>query len=288
MKLNFPETADLIDAAKQAVLPGVLTAAVTFGLVRAVGGKRLAPLAGALAMVAGVATANTIRGSIPFDLQDNNRALWLVPLVGLTVEMVARLPRVSSAAGWVLRTQMAFVAAWVLTPRLLQEQSLWFVVVVANVMVLLWALGNKLTEQLPGSEVPLALAALINGVGWVVLYAAHYASVADWAVICGAAILGVALVAWLGKSEACGVVPVFALMVPGLLLRAYPEVTNNEQLLCYAALAVGCVALALLLIPKIGKPRQARLTVLRASLIILIPLLIACVLTMIYEDAPEF
>jgi len=287
VNLNWPETDDLLHAVQQAMLPGMLAAAVTFGLVRAVAGQRLSPLAGALAMAAGMATANYFRGTIPFDLTDSKRLLWLLPLVGLVVELVARLPRVTAPAGWVLRTQTALVAAWLLTPRPLHEQSLVIVLVIANLMLLLWALGTTLTEQLPGSEVPLALAALLNGVGWVVLYAAHYASLADWAVICGAATLGVALVAWCGKSPASGVVPVFALMGPGLLVRAYPEVTNNRQLICYAALALGCAALALLLIPKVGSPRPQRLTVLRASLLILLPLLTACLLTMVFEDTPE-
>jgi hypothetical protein len=275
----LPPPALLWETAREILLPAMGVSAVLFFLCLRLLGPRAGFIASALAVAAGFATANAIRGSVAFsnDNQGLHRLLWMAAAV-LPIGMLARVA--PAWLGEILRAGGAGLAAWVLVPMTSEEESLprWLPWAFAAVVLASWVVAEQASRRPAGGAGAWSFA-LAGVAASLVLLHASFARGADLALMLAGAMTGVALVGGLLGGDTGGAVPAGAVLLPGLLFFGNTETFSEVPLASWLLVALSPLALALTLMPFLERFAGARLFLLR-TVLVLAPIVPAIVLTM--------
>jgi hypothetical protein len=284
------------------VLPAALAAAAVFAVILLAGGSRWAAPGAALALAAGAGLGNWYRPALPWTSEQpewrwlpvlNGQLtlpapvwksegpvwhwlLWM-GLAALLVGLLTRVPYVPAVVRWLVRAAAAGLAAWLLVPEDLREETAWYVAAFAAVVFVEWALLEYLGESTPGGVIPLGLA-LTFFAGAAVLIHAGTARFTDVATFLSASLFGIAVAAR-QRADAGAVAPGVAVLLPGLLLMGQNTTFSKVPLTSFVLVALAPLALLPTLLPPVRRWEGIRLKLLQLTLI-LIPLVVAVVLAM--------
>jgi hypothetical protein len=280
---------------------------------RLLGRERMAPLAAALALAAGVLVGNHFHeamnftidktrppsfhdlqvvlgwsleskpeiagdgaaGNVDYDLPIKSSHYWLPWMAGLAllVELLARLPGVPPSVGWAARTLLAAFAGRLLTPGFARVASPWLSWFLGVAILLEWSILLALARRWKDGTTAAAMA-LCCLAGAVLLLHAGIASLMDPALLFFAALLGLAIVAWWLPGDTGPALAAAAMILPSLLLIGR-KTTDIEAVPEHCFLLVGLAPLAMtpLLLPVLARQQRWR----RWLPAILLPLLPAVV-----------
>ncbi len=274
----MPPLDEIRDALLQGVLPALAAAAIVLALVAWFGGAKEASAGAAFGFIAGAVLGLWLRGALTLASGDStwNRLPWAA-LAALCVGRIARIPGLPIVDGWLLRAATAFGIAWWVIPEAASEELVWLVPAFAAVIFLEWVI----LEYIADASTALCLTLTFLVAGGVLLHAGM-ASALDAAAACGAALAGLAVVAWWWRVDVGGAIPAVAVILPTLLLMGQRE-TGSETLLwtTFALPALAPLLLAVTL--PIGQTSAIRWYVVRLILV-LIPL--GTALALAREQAP--
>jgi hypothetical protein len=176
------------------------------------------------------------------------------------------------------------VGSWVVPAPWAQEYP-WIKPALGMVMLFSWIALDGAARVGANGQAALSLAGAFFAASAVIIYA-HSSLFMDIAVAMGFAMLGIAVVARVGKVDARGAIPAGIGFLPALMLNA--RFYLSENLVPLAAFwLVGLAPLALLpfSIPRIARQNRWLLGIARLVLL-LIPLVIAVALAMHFEELP--
>jgi hypothetical protein len=273
------------DRLRTLVLPtfGVALAVMLVG--RLIGGRRLAPLAAALALVAGVVAGNHFRQGeiISWWLDDAppphvgqllgmiGRTLegtasqaeevvagqhlrvpasrfWLPYLaaVAMLVELIAAWSTNLAGPLWAMRMAFAVFAARMLTPPDMRISLPAVPWALSAVIFFQWAVLTSLARNWQSSSVP-CIAAVCAIAAAIVILHAHSARLAETALLLGLSLFAVATVSCALSCDTSPVVAAAAVFIPGLLLSAFDETFSSVPVTSFALAACAPLALAITL-----------------------------------------
>jgi MFS family permease len=150
-------------------------------------------------------------------------------------------------------------------------------------LVLLWLVLDSLARAGRGAEVAAYLALVLMASGMLLLYA-HSARFMELAVLIGSAMLGLAVIASVGKADTSGAIPAAVVFLPGLLLGGRPSLAENQvPSASFWLITLAPATLAPFLIPALGR-RTGWLVILVRLVLILTPVVVALVLAAQYEQ----
>src|SRR5262245_6645503 len=206
-----------------AVLPSLAAAVAVLALSLIAGKQRGAAVGAALALAAGFAAGNYLRGVVPW-VPERSAWHWLpaAALAALAAGLIARIPRVPVPVRFLLRAAACALAACLLAPADLRAEKSWLQPAFLLVVLVEWEVLEGSAGRSPGGGVPLGLALVFVG-GAAVLIHAHSARLADVAFLVAAAFTGIAAVAWWARADGAGAMPGAAVLLPGLLLAGHSE-----------------------------------------------------------------
>ena len=220
-------------------------------------------------MVAGFAVANYRNTLFPWWPEGKNWQ-WL-PLLFLLAQfdgLFARVPTVPLWGGWRLRLVVGFLAALIIVPSNLHSgwpllfdgwpypfrARAWPIVAFTLFVALSWAGSETVARKAPGGSVALGLALATFGASIVILHA-HWASFAESITFPAAALLGIAIVAFIRKTDVSGALPGIAVFLPSMLLAVYDQMAELHAIPWYAFLlaALPPLSIGLLAIPPMSR-----------------------------------
>jgi hypothetical protein len=266
---HVPPPEDTLHAGELYLGPAAGAALVVFALVMLILGRKAALAAGSLAMVAGFAVANYRHTLFPW-WPEGKGWHWL-PLLFLLAQfdgLFARVPSVPLWGGWRLRLVIGFLTALIIVPHGLHRA--WPVVVdiwpypfaarafplIAFMLVVAfgWAGSEAVARQSAGGSVALGLSLSLFGASLVILHA-HWASFAESITFPAAALLGIAIVAFIRKSDVGGALPGIALILPSMLLVTHDQMAGSHTIPWYAFVlaALPPLTIGLLAIPPLSR-----------------------------------
>ena len=274
------------------LVPALGAALVVMVAVRYLGGERLAPLAAALALTAGIVAAllvadhferetfvwkrdqdrtrfkdlrftlaqslepspaeSTDKDYEPPPIQPSHAWLPWLMALAMAVELYARLPHIPVSLGWVSRTLVALLAGRMLTPADVRADMVWSSWLLALVILVEWAVLTYLAREWKDGTIPASLALCCHCAAIVILYAG-WASLVDWPLLVFAALLAVAGVAWVWEGDTGGGLPAVAIFLPGTMLNAQQGTFSNLSWHTFALVAVAPLSLTLMLIPALQR-----------------------------------
>jgi hypothetical protein len=204
--------------------------------------------------------------------------LWLAGLAML-VELLVRLPIVSSSVAWIARTWVvAMVAARLLTPADLRVEHPWLSWAVSGALLLEWALLVALARRWKDGTVP-AVAALWCACAVLLLHTCSLRSM-DVALYFFAALLGPAAVACRWPGDTGPAVVAAVMVLPGLLLFSYNDSSAwPVRVPVPSFLLMGLAPLALLpmLVPVLARQQRWKRW-LPSIVLLLVPTIAAVIL----------
>jgi hypothetical protein len=271
---HIPDTKDLLGSGEYALGPAAGAALLVFGVGLLAFGKKAAVPAAALAMLAGLGTANYFR--LVFDPWWPERrseggyvgsawipVLYLAALLNGVLATGSGVPRWGA---WWLRISVGFVAALVLVPHdlystwpVLVDRSpfpfrakVWPLAAFTLAVALGWAGTSAAARKEPGGVVGLGLALTLFGASFVVIHA-HFAKFADVLSIAGAALLIIAIVAAFTRVEVTGATAGVALLLPSALIVAATETYSEVPWYAFALAGLPPLTVGLTAIPPINR-----------------------------------
>lgn len=259
---HAPPAAELESAWWQALYPAALAAFLLFSINLVSFGRRAAGPAAAWALLAAVGLANYSRHAVPWwpDRRSDGSLVawhWLFLLVvlfqhdGTFLSADARTWRT-----WVRRLVLVGLAAWLLVPADLRDRH-WPLAAFAGLVLLGWAGSESVARQSPGGTVALGLAAAMFGAGFVLAHA-HSASLADALSIPGAALVGIAVVAFAARVEVSGAIPGVALLLPAVLLVGKNVTFSEVPWSAFILAGLPPVTIGLLAVPPFSRLGRGR------------------------------
>jgi hypothetical protein len=115
-----------------------------------------------------------------------------------------------------------------------------------------WAGSTKVARQWPGGWVALGLAAALFGASIVILHG-HTAKFAEAITVPAAALVGIALVAFVAKVEVTGALPGICVMLPACLLIGATEADSEVPTYAFALAGLPPIAIGLLALPPMAR-----------------------------------
>lgn len=264
---HVPPPEDTLKAGELYLGPAAGAGLVVFALVILVLGRRAALAAGAIAVVSGFAVANYRHTLFPWWPEGKNWQ-WL-PFLFLLAQfdgLFARVPSVPRWGGWRLRLVVGLLAAIIIVPVGLHSDWLqyldmtpypfrarvWPLLAFTVFVALSWAGSESVARQAPGGSVALGLSLAMFGASLVILHA-KWASFAESITLPAAALLGVAIVAFIRKSDVGGALPGVCVLLPSMLLVTYDQMGGLHAIPWYTFLlaALPPLSIGLLAIPPL-------------------------------------
>jgi hypothetical protein len=253
---HTPPQAELVDAGEFLLGPAAIVAFAIFESNLAIYGKKAAVQASAWAMLVAFGVANYLRGPLPW-LPDRPFQApaepwhWLVLLFVLfqhdgTFGSVGRTWR-----SWGRRLAVCGLAAWVFVPQEAYAK-LWPLAVFGALIFIGWVGSEALSQRVPGGTVPLGLSFSLLGASFVVAHA-HSARFADALAIPGAALFGIALVAFITRVDPSGAFAGVALVLPAVLLMSQQSTFSEISWYAFLLAAAPPVTIGLLAIPPLSR-----------------------------------
>lgn len=314
--MPLPPWGEVWDLLRLLLAPVAGVSLVLMLAVRCLGGERLAPLAAAAAVAAGVLVGNYFREAMlwridsdrPLNCRDLRTALgwsleskpvtegdegeslpvpparyWLPWLAGLAlvIDLLARVPGVPVTLGWVARTLLAMLAGRLLTPPDLRVDLPWASWALGGTILLEWAVLTALTKKWKDGTVATVVAVCFAAAGVVLLHA-HSARLTDMALLLFTALAGPALVAWIWRGDTGGAMPAIAVFLPALMLAGQQETFSDVPDVSFLLLGLAPLALAPALLPVLVRQERGRRWLLAA--LPLIPATVAVVLAVRAES----
>jgi hypothetical protein len=218
-------------AALAVLLPAAVAAVLTFVGI-AVGRwikVETAPAAGALGLLAGYAAGVLALGftpTKPLDPSDWDPWDWFAFLAFLAigVGLVCRWPRASPVLRWALRGAVVLTAAWLLVPDLddLRAARWYWRAFVAAAVFAYWLVLDLVAGRQPGGLLP-ALLAFVSVAAGGILEMSGNGTLAQLAGVVVGILAATAILAILlpRRPFLTGLIPGFAVLLPGLLLNGY-------------------------------------------------------------------
>lgn len=326
----LPPLKDVLDALQHCVLPGAGAAALMLGVFLVVGRSGAAlgsAVAVAVAYLCGNFTLANLSFDDPLPTWENTSRLllwkpvesqkpteaspgyqWLprAALVLLVVGLVTRwlgliaarmVPeRVWWSVGvgllvWLPRAAAVYVvSAWLVLGNAASkpewEGLRWQL---AGATLLGWLVLDVLARDGISAQVSAYLAAMFFAGGVVLLYS-HNAKFMELAVVMGAAMFGIAVVACAasagGRLSVSGAIPAAVVFLPGLLLGTRPaHDATKVPALSFWLVALAPLALAPFLVPRVSRQNRFLVFALRAAAVLL-PLAVAVILAGQHEKLP--
>jgi hypothetical protein len=259
--------------------PAAVAMAVLAGVLFA-GGRRSAASGAPVAFACGFTLA-VFPDVLP--LKPSQSAWHWLPLAALVALVVGVLAR---SLPWLLaRTLLAAVAAglaaWLLVPHHVPARA-WVLPILGLIIFALWQILERLARTTPGGQAPWLLALTFLAGGLIILYA-HCGRLAEVAMICAGALIGLGLVACWARIDCSGVVPATAVLLPGTLLAGATETWSEVPGLAFALVALAPLVLAGTLPTSLRRWPLTRLALLRL-LLLLLPLACAVLLAVHAES----
>jgi hypothetical protein len=155
-------------------------------------------------------------------------------------------------------------------------------------MLAVWLTADGLARRGFGAEVSAYLGMGLFAGSGVLLYT-HNAKLMELAVLVGSAMFGIAAVAARttpgAPVHATGAIPAAVVFLPGMVLGTRPSFDSKVPDVCFWLVALVPLALAPLLVPRVGRQNRWLLLGLGVALV-LTPLVVAVVLAGQYEKLP--
>ena len=256
------------------MFPAASAATLVYAVVLLLG-RWVAPVASALAVIAGIAVGNHYRQTpmpwvpdVPSWHQLPRMALLLVVVGlltrGLSAVMTNRFsarPLVAHLTLWVPRLLALIVVAYFVIPEALRSDEPWLLPAFVLTSCLEWLIYETIahTDEQPGDAKPGASAhvaqyqALIFLLGGGVMLYAHSARFMDIATIVGCAFLGVAIIAAVTKTDCSGSIPAGIGFLPGLMVSGRFSTDSQVPLVSFWLVALAPLLLAPWLIPALAR-----------------------------------
>lgn len=322
MPIPVPPTAELVDRVYHFALPAAGGAAFVVCLF-AILGRRAGSLGAAAAVVfaflwanfdpseslpeweraAGTPFAWGKTGRLfPWTTSDDRPEAWhWLPRAALTLVVVGLLSRwlgllakryvaetqwwVASLLVWLPRIgAVAAVAAWLVADRWVERHGPWLVYVLATVMFVEWFVLDGIARSRVGGRVAVCQAVIFLAASVLLVYH-QWPKAAEFAIVLGCAMFGVAVAAGATKSDESGAVPAGVACLPGLLLAGWEQQNSQIPVTAFWLLALAPLALTPLAIPWLNRQNGWHARVTRA-VFVLTPVTIALVLTALNQPSP--
>jgi hypothetical protein len=278
----MPPASLVFDLLLHVILPALVGSALVLALFLFPDKNGCTAVGAALALVVGVGISNYLREALPWLPEQPEKSGWhwlpAAILASLAVGLLAEIPRVPVAVGWLLRAAAAGLATWLLVPAELRAETRWLAPAFFAVVLADWAALHLSARRAPGSGMPAGLALVFLG-GAAVLIHAAFAKAADVALMTTFSLAGIAVVAWWKRADVAAVMPGGAVLLPGLLLAGYSETFSEVPWVSFALVALAPLALVPALLPPVSRLEGWRLRLVQLGLL-LVPVIIAVVLAM--------
>jgi len=250
----MPPLPMVLDVLGRVVAPTLFASALTFAAFLFAFRNRASDFGAATAFLAGALVGNAMTDpAMPWRPERFGwNWLFIAAALAMVVELAARGGDVSSVACWVMRALMSGHAAWLLVPTSIRDETVWSVPLFTFVVLIEWDLLERAASQSPGGLYPFAVALVPFGAAAVLIHA-HSARLTDVATIISAALLGIAVVAWLQASVISAAMPAVAVVLPGLLLSGYHETYSQVPWQCFTLVALAPIALVLSVVPPMSR-----------------------------------
>ena len=178
---------------------------------------------------------------------------WAALFAG-AIGLIARVPKLPSVVGHLLRALTAVLVARLLVGPGLRAEVPWLWATFAAVVLAEWELLDALGKD---GWLPWGLGLVFLSAGAVLLHA-HTARMTDLATFVAGGCLGVAFVARWAGADLRGIAPVAAVALPGLLLDGQQSTYSEVPWYSFALVALAPLALApLVLVPERYRRWQA-------------------------------
>jgi hypothetical protein len=265
------------------ILPALLVPA---GIVLLLCKTRIGIVAVAAALPAGMAAANWFREDLPW-LPEQPAWHWLpiAAIIALAAGLLARIPRMPTLIGWLLRAVGVGIATWLLVPVELRTEKAWLLPAFFAVsMVSLFVLEFSTDARSSGSLLVIVAVSFVAAAA--VIIHAHSARLADIAFMSGAALAGIGAAARATGTDARTAIPGAVVLLPGVVLAGYSETISDVPWVCFVLVAISPLMLAATWIPVVRRLGGWRLPLVQFALV-LVPLAIAVGLAM-YTEPLDF
>lgn len=294
----------VLDALLYLVAPAAVTAAVLLLIFDRIGGAKLASCGAALGLAAGtllgLASREAIqrlnagelwspwwRGALTLTSADTTWNWLPWAMVGvLAIGIVTSWPSKARSISWFVRAACVVAAvAWILPPAVRVEYW-WLLPSFAAVVLCEWVIVEHVAQNPPGGTAWLCLALAGFVAGGVLLYAASSRS-SEAAIITGAALGGLTLIAWWRRIDAGAAAPGAILFLCGLLLAAQLEKSSDNEIAWFVFALPAAAPLMLAFSLPFSHWPVFRLQLLRVALVLL-PLAAAVILARLQAGPLEF
>lgn len=276
---HVPDFNSLLTSGKESLGPAAGIALVVFAAGLLVTRKRAAVQAAAVAMVMAVGVVNYLHpvlnwwpelyrdsGRKLFPRIQNREFLLLFFLLAQIDGILTSSEGVPNWGKWRLRLGLGLLAAVLLVPAGLHETWpleydkwpypfkawAWPLAAFTLAVALGWAGSTKVAQQWPGGWVSLGLAAALFGASIVILHG-HTAKFAEAITVPAAALVGIAIVAFVAKVEVTGALPGICVILPACLLIAATEADSDVPPYAFALAGLPPITVGLMSLPPLAK-----------------------------------
>ncbi len=171
---------------------------------------------------------------------------------------------------------VAVVVAFCLVPERVREPEPWLLPSFAIAMVLEWIILDGIARGGRGVSITFSQAMMLMGGSAVILYS-HSARFMEVSTMAGAALFGIGVVAWVGRTtNLSGSIPAGVVLLPGLILSTKLGTESHVPPMSYYLVALAPLGLAPWLIPTLAR-RSGRVSTALQFIAVAIPIAIAVI-----------
>ncbi len=241
--------------------------------------RKATPSIAALALAAGLVAGNHYRGGFENDYEKWTKWWHLAwPAMGfaLVVEIVASLPGLPTAVGYLLRGTAAGVVAWAVTPELWQQApaDMWIVPAVAFALAIQWAVVAEVGRQAPGGSTAAAVAVAALGAVAILLHHHWNPTGTTVATALFTALAALAVLAFVTRSDASSAAAA-TVAVATMLLLGRALLDSKVPRSSFLLVGLSPLTLGVFLLPSLNRFSQFRGATPVKVLFVLIPVAVA-------------
>lgn len=300
---SMPPLSEIRDAAIFVVIPAFGVTCLVAWLIPLCRGRRTRSVAAVIAFVAGVATANWLRGCATFRFQpdeplsivDFGKGVWSaitgqmliiggteadpiyppkpgrywIPwamLFALVAGLIARRPRIPFTIQLLIRLIVVGIASRMIVPANLIDGTPWATLLIVLVIFLIWTIPECLPARITAGISTAAAGLALLGAAAILLHA-HSARLTDAATLVAFAAFGITVVSQWDHIDAAAAIPAVAISLPGILASGHYETFSQVPGYAFALPALAPLMTAVLPLMPDRLLRGWRVWVLTAILV---------------------